>query len=133
MTPEEKGKELIEKFRPLINGTVNPASLAEYKKLHGDGKKSIAAVMRVDAELKAKQCALICVDEILNTLPEAESLKRNNVHIDFDALENVTLGDNNKMPLEEMFNLYYQTGVMVIGISKDYEFWQQVKQCIQNA
>ena len=49
MTPKEKAKELVDRFKPLADWN-NEYGSAEAKTNH----------------IKAKQCALICVDEILD-------------------------------------------------------------------
>ena len=44
MTPKEKAKELVERFRPYVRESCEESSREE----------------------KMKQCALICIDEIIN-------------------------------------------------------------------
>lgn len=53
MTPKDKAKELINKYKPIVYSIDN----------YGDYDESIALV-------NAKSCAFIAVDEVIQALPE---------------------------------------------------------------
>lgn len=69
MTPEEKAEELISKFKDIVNES--DFHVPEF--ICGVSMKSdeYEGVLNKETMLLAKECALICVDEIISSLKES--------------------------------------------------------------
>ena len=74
MTPEQKkAKELVDKFLKHSVGSLNTELIEKFNKKHPDFTGSKWKALWDFAKLeRSKQCALICVDEIVKTVRRYE-------------------------------------------------------------
>jgi hypothetical protein len=68
MTPEEKAKELVNRFTKISKGDVDK-NVINAMPLNKEGKRPFRDLMNFSRLYHAKQCALICVDQIILTEP----------------------------------------------------------------
>lgn len=78
ITPEQKAKELVEKFMPFLNYWEDVPKDSSFNRL---------AIRKIGIDrLKAKECALIAVDEILISFNSFMDSRRNFRHeLEIDA------------------------------------------------
>ena len=72
MTPEEKAKEMVEKYMPLANGSINQHIMDLYKQSIGEGKKSFKDLALYSRKYHAKACAIEEVKAVLKICPAAD-------------------------------------------------------------
>jgi len=90
MTPEQKAKELVEQFYPICRSTDAETTQYEY----------------------AKQCAIICVDELLKLIPQKKDWSK------ITLLHMEAIGENpNDFELPDNDELIY---------------WKSVRICLTN-
>lgn len=74
MTPyQQKAKEIVEKYLPLANGSINQHIMDLYKQSIGEGKKSFKDLALYSRKYHAKQCAIEEVKAIVKALDNANA------------------------------------------------------------
>ena len=69
MTPKEKAKELVDRFKEHSQSHIDDNVAKEFNSRNIEYTKSkFAAMMRWSRVYNAKECALICVDEMIKVL-----------------------------------------------------------------
>ena len=67
MTPKEKAKELVDKFKPYSDSSMNQDIIKSFNVADIEYKNSkFKAIFRYAKLQRAKECALVCVDEVLS-------------------------------------------------------------------
>ena len=66
MTPTDKAKELVERFKEYAAGDLDAGMVDEYKRVTGKEKVNLLSLARFSRNYHAKRCAVLCVSEILN-------------------------------------------------------------------
>lgn len=70
MTPEQKSRDLVDKLKQYVDGSVGEETITAYDTIHGKGiRKSLSELCKFSKHYKAKQLALITVDEIILSRP----------------------------------------------------------------
>lgn len=70
MTPKEKAKELVNKYKPFVYGFIGSSMLTNTE------DQSVI-------KMNAKQCALIAVDEIINYLTTSLDVQTSLIAVDY--------------------------------------------------
>ena len=71
MTPEQKkAKEIVEKYLPLANGSINQHIMYLYKQSIGEGKKSFKDLALYSRKYHAKACAIEEVKAVIDVIAD---------------------------------------------------------------
>ena len=68
MTPEQKAKEIVEKYLPLANGSINQHIMDLYNKSLGEGKKSFKDLALYSRKYHAKGCAIHEIKSVIKQI-----------------------------------------------------------------
>jgi hypothetical protein len=67
-TIDDKAKELVGKFKDYAHGGVNEDVIKAYNEMHGEGERRFSELYKFSKIYYAKQCALVCIEEILEAI-----------------------------------------------------------------
>ena len=70
MTPTDKAKELVERFKEYAAGDLDAGMVDEYKRVTGKEKVNLLSLARFSRNYHAKRCAVLCVMEVKSAMQE---------------------------------------------------------------